>query len=57
MYLQRRNRILTPSARHSCYGGRNHFTPNDFIVPLFIVEGEDIKEEIISMSRLLPAQH
>jgi porphobilinogen synthase len=49
MYLQRRNRILrsTPSIRSMV--AETHLTPNDFIVPLFIDEGENIKTEIQSM--------
>jgi porphobilinogen synthase len=49
MYLQRRNRILraTPSIRNLVT--ETTLTPNDFIVPLFIDEGENIKTEIASM--------
>lgn len=49
MYLQRRNRILrqTPAIRSMV--AETHLTPNDFIVPLFIDEGENIKTEISSM--------
>ena len=49
MYLQRRNRILrqTPAIRNMV--AETHLTPNDFIVPLFIDEGENIKTEIASM--------
>jgi len=49
MYLQRRNRILrqTPAIRSMV--AETHLTPNDFIVPLFIDEGENIKTEIPSM--------
>ena len=50
MYLQRRNRILraTPAIRNLV--AETHLTPNDFIAPLFIVEGENIREEISSMA-------
>jgi porphobilinogen synthase len=49
MYLQRRNRILrqTPAIRNLV--AETHLTPNDFIVPLFIDEGENLKTEIPSM--------
>lgn len=49
MYLQRRNRILrqTPAIRSMV--AETILTPNDFIVPLFINEGENLKDEIASM--------
>jgi porphobilinogen synthase len=49
MYLQRRNRILrtTPGIRSMV--AQTILTPNDFIVPLFIDEGEDVQTEIASM--------
>lgn len=49
MYLQRRNRILraTPAIRSMV--AETILTPNDFIVPLFIDEGEDVQTEIASM--------
>ena len=49
MYLQRRNRILraTPSIRSLV--AETILTPNDFIVPLFIDEGENVQTEIASM--------
>ena len=49
MYLQRRNRILrqTPAIRSMV--AEIILTPNDFIVPLFIDEGENVKTEIASM--------
>jgi porphobilinogen synthase len=49
MYLQRRNRILrtTPAIRSLI--AETVLTPNDFIVPLFIDEGENIQTEIASM--------
>ena len=49
MYLQRRNRILRQSEAIRSLVTETILTPNDFIVPLFIVEGENIKEEIPSM--------
>ncbi|MGZ5287622.1 MAG: porphobilinogen synthase, partial [Flavisolibacter sp.] len=49
MILQRRNRILraTPAIRSMV--AETHLTPNDFIVPLFIDEGEQVQTEIASM--------
>ena len=49
MYLQRRNRILrqTPAIRSLVC--ETILTPNDFIVPLFIIEGENEQSEINSM--------
>src|SRR6185369_3912210 len=49
MYLQRRNRILRQSSAIRNLVSETHLTPNDFIVPLFIDEGENIKTEIASM--------
>jgi porphobilinogen synthase len=49
MYLPRRNRILRQSAAIRSLVTETTLSPNDFIVPLFIVEGKDIKEEISSM--------
>jgi porphobilinogen synthase len=49
MYLQRRNRILrsTPAIRSMV--AETVLTPNDFIAPLFIDEGENVQTEIASM--------
>lgn len=49
MYLQRRNRILrtTPAIRSMV--AETILTPNDFIVPLFIDEGQNVRTEIPSM--------
>src|ERR1017187_4089822 len=49
MYLQRRNRILrqTPAIRSMV--AETTLTPNDFIAPLFIDEGENVAFEIPSM--------
>lgn len=49
MYLQRRNRIVrtTPSIRSLV--AETILTPSDFIAPLFIDEGENMKIEIPSM--------
>lgn len=49
MYLQRRNRITRKSNAIRSLVSETHLTPNDFIVPLFIDEGENIKTEIASM--------
>src|SRR5215211_1305014 len=49
MYLQRRNRILRQSPAIRSLVAETALTPNDFIVPLFIIEGENAKEEISSM--------
>ncbi len=49
MYLQRRNRILRQSPAIRSMIAETILTPNDFIVPLFIDEGENIKTEIASM--------
>lgn len=49
MYLQRRNRIVrvTPAIRSMI--AETVLTPNDFIAPLFIDEGENVQTEIASM--------
>ena len=49
MYLQRRNRILRQSPAIRAMVAESILTPNDFIVPLFITEGENINQEIASM--------
>ena len=49
MYLQRRNRILRQSPAIRSLVAETTLSPNDFIVPLFIDEGENIKTEISSM--------
>ena len=49
MYLQRRNRILRQSPAIRSMVSETMLTPNDFIVPLFITEGENITQEIASM--------
>lgn len=49
MYLQRRNRILRQSTAIRSLVAETSLTPNDFIVPLFIDEGKDVKTEIASM--------
>ncbi len=49
MYLQRRNRILRVSPAIRAMVAETILTPNDLIVPLFITEGVNIKQEIASM--------
>ncbi|PWU04594.1 MAG: porphobilinogen synthase [Bacteroidetes bacterium] len=49
MYLQRRNRILRKSPAIRAMVAETVLTPNDFIAPLFIIEGKNISEEIPSM--------
>jgi len=49
MHFQRRNRILRQSQSVRSLVGETHLTPNDFIVPLFIDEGDNVKKEIPSM--------
>ena len=49
MYLNHRPRILRRSPAIRDMVAETSLTPNDFIVPLFIIEGNNIKEEIASM--------
>lgn len=49
MYPIIRNRRLRSSAALRELVQENQLSVNDFIVPLFVVEGENIKEEILSM--------
>jgi porphobilinogen synthase len=49
MYLQRRNRILRATPAIRSLVAETILTPNDFIAPLFIDEGENVKTEIASM--------
>ena len=49
MYLQRRNRILRKNAAIRSLVAETTLTPDDFIVPLFIDEGENVRTEITSM--------
>src|SRR3954451_8271978 len=49
MYLQKRNRILRTNAAIRSLVAETTLTPNDFIAPLFIDEGENIQHEIASM--------
>lgn len=49
MYLQRRNRILRTTPAIRSLVAETTLTPNDFIVPLFVDEGENVQTEIASM--------
>lgn len=49
MILNKRNRILRLSPAIRSMVAETTLSPNDFIVPLFIVEGSNIREEISSM--------
>src|SRR6201996_8220882 len=49
MYLQRRNRILRQTPAIRAMVAETFLTPSDFIVPLFIDEGKEIRTEITSM--------
>ena len=49
MYLQKRNRILRQSSSIRTLVAETALTPNDFIAPLFIDEGENMAFEIPSM--------
>src|SRR5436190_24073627 len=49
MYLQRRNRILRTNPSIRSLVSETILSPNDFIVPLFIDEGKNVRTEIASM--------
>lgn len=49
MYLQRRNRILRQSPAIRSLVTETTLSANDFIVPLFMIEGENQQSEISSM--------
>ena len=49
MFLHRRNRILRKNLAIRSLVSETSLSPDDFIVPLFIDEGENIKTEISSM--------
>lgn len=49
MILQRRNRILRSNPSIRSLVAETALTPNDFIAPLFIDEGEGVQTEILSM--------
>ena len=49
MYPLKRNRRLRANEAIRSLVRENNITPNDFLVPLFVVEGMGVKEEIPSM--------
>ena len=49
MFPLHRNRRLRKSASMRALVQEHQLTPNDFIVPLFVIEGQQKKEEILSM--------
>lgn len=49
MYILRRNRILRRTPAIRAMVAETNLIPNDFIVPLFITEGNQVEEEIASM--------
>jgi porphobilinogen synthase len=49
MYPLNRNRRLRSSSSLRSLLQEHHLTPNDFIVPLFVIEGKQLKEPIPSM--------
>jgi porphobilinogen synthase len=49
MYLQRRNRILRANPAIRSLVAETTLTSNDFILPIFIDEGENVQTEIASM--------
>ena len=49
MYPLRRNRRLRTSETIRSLVRETIISPNDFLVPLFVVEGKGVKEEIASM--------
>ncbi len=49
MATYRRNRILRQSASIRSMVAETRLSPSDFIVPLFIIEGENSRDEIASM--------
>ena len=53
MYPLKRNRRLRTSAAVRSLVREQSLSVDDFIVPLFVVEGSNIKEEILH-ARLLP---
>ena len=49
MFPLKRNRRLRQNEAIRSLVRENYITPNDFLVPLFVVEGNSIKDEIASM--------
>lgn len=51
MFPIRRNRRLRTSEAIRSLVREHYITPNDFLVPLFVVDGQNVKEEISSMPK------
>jgi len=49
MYLQKRSRILRAGPAIRSLVAETRLGPSDFIAPLFIDEGKQVKQEIASM--------
>lgn len=49
MYLQKRNRILRANSSIRSLVAETVLTPDDFILPVFVDEGKNVKHEIASM--------
>ena len=49
MFPLQRHRRLRQNEAIRALTRENHLRPSDFIVPLFVVEGQNVKEEINSM--------
>ena len=49
MFPIRRNRRLRTNEAIRSIVRETYITPNDFLVPLFVIEGKGVKEEIASM--------
>ena len=47
MFPLQRNRRLRKSSSMRALVQEHQLTPNDFIVPLFVIEGQQKKEEIL----------
>ena len=56
MFPLKRNRRLRSNEAIRSLVRETIISPNDFLVPLFIVEGKGIKEEIASMPNYFPLQ-
>ena len=53
MYPLRRNRRLRQNEAVRSLVRETIITPDDFMVPLFVVEGKGVKEEIASMPGII----
>ena len=49
MFLYNRHRRLRKNESIRSMIRENHLSPNDFILPIFVAEGEGVKEEISAM--------